>query len=47
VTALLTLLTPLCARWSVYLLVAVRVIEGLFEVHCNLFDIDCNVLSIP
>ncbi|XP_052806068.1 vesicular glutamate transporter 1-like [Mya arenaria] len=30
-TALFTLITPLCARWSVYLLVAVRVLEGLFE----------------
>lgn len=31
-TAILTLLTPLCARWSEYLLIAVRVLEGLFEV---------------
>ncbi|XP_045207494.2 sialin-like [Mercenaria mercenaria] len=30
-TAILTLLTPLCARWSIYLLVAIRVFEGLFE----------------
>lgn len=30
-TAILTLLTPLCVRWSVYLLVAIRVLEGLFE----------------
>ncbi|KAL5019688.1 hypothetical protein ScPMuIL_002580, partial [Solemya velum] len=31
VTALFTLLTPVCARWSVYILIAVRIIEGLFE----------------
>ncbi|KAL4228698.1 hypothetical protein ACF0H5_011741 [Mactra antiquata] len=31
VTAVFTLLTPLCAHVSVYLLVAVRVLEGLFE----------------
>ncbi|XP_052254003.1 sialin-like isoform X2 [Dreissena polymorpha] len=30
-TALFTLVTPLCANWSDYLLVAVRVLEGLFE----------------
>ncbi|KAJ8316412.1 hypothetical protein KUTeg_006426 [Tegillarca granosa] len=31
VTAVLTLITPLCARWNVYLLVALRILEGLFE----------------
>ncbi len=31
-TALLTLLTPLAARTSVYLLIALRVLEGFFEV---------------
>ncbi|XP_048241386.1 sialin-like, partial [Haliotis rufescens] len=31
VTAVLTILTPVFATWSVYLLIAVRVIEGLFE----------------
>ncbi|XP_067676139.1 sialin-like [Haliotis asinina] len=31
VTALLTILTPVFATWSVYLLIAARVIEGLFE----------------
>lgn len=31
VTAVLTLLTPVCARWNLYLLIAIRVIEGLFE----------------
>lgn len=30
-TAVFTLLTPLCARWNVYLLIIVRVLEGLFE----------------
>jgi len=33
VTALFTLLTPPLANVSVYLLVAVRIIEGLFEVR--------------
>ena len=31
VTALLTLFTPLAAKWSIYALVAVRIIEGVFE----------------
>ena len=31
-TAVFTMLTPLCARTNVYLLVAVRILEGLFEV---------------
>ncbi|XP_064594982.1 vesicular glutamate transporter 2-like [Liolophura sinensis] len=31
VTALFTLLTPLCASWNIYVLLVVRVIEGLFE----------------
>ncbi|KAL3886715.1 hypothetical protein ACJMK2_026693 [Sinanodonta woodiana] len=30
-TGVFTLLTPLCARWSVYLLIAIRVFEGFFE----------------
>ncbi|BES93076.1 MFS transporter, ACS family, solute carrier family 17 (sodium-dependent inorganic phosphate cotransporter), other [Nesidiocoris tenuis] len=30
-TAVLTMLTPFVARWSVYLLVALRILEGLFE----------------
>jgi len=33
VTALFTLLTPPLANASVYLLVAIRIIEGLFEVR--------------
>ena len=33
VTAIFTLLTPPLANVSVYLLVAVRIIEGLFEVR--------------
>jgi len=33
VTAIFTLLTPPLVNTSVYLLVAVRVIEGLFEVR--------------
>lgn len=32
VTALLTLFTPAAANMSVYALIAVRVVEGLFEV---------------
>ena len=35
-TAIFTLLTPLCARWNVYLLITVRVLEGLFEVNSTL-----------
>lgn len=31
VTALLTLLTPLAANYSLYMLLAVRIIEGIFE----------------
>jgi MFS transporter, ACS family, solute carrier family 17 (sodium-dependent inorganic phosphate cotransporter), other len=31
-TAVLNLLTPIAAIWSIYALIAVRVIEGLFEV---------------
>lgn len=30
-TAILTLLTPVCARLSVYLLIAIRILEGFFE----------------
>ncbi|CAO1314915.1 unnamed protein product [Diamesa tonsa] len=40
VTALLTLITPLAAKYSIYALVAVRVIEGLFEgiTYSSLFE---------
>lgn len=31
-TAILTLLTPLCANINVYLLIFIRILEGLFEV---------------
>ena len=31
-TALFTLLTPLAARGNMYMLIAIRVLEGLFEV---------------
>lgn len=30
-TAILTLLTPLAAKTNVYVLIAVRIIEGVFE----------------
>ena len=33
-TGLFTLLTPLAARISMHLLIAVRVLEGFFEVSC-------------
>jgi hypothetical protein len=33
VTALLTLFTPAAANLSIYALIAVRVVEGLFEVN--------------
>jgi ACS family sodium-dependent inorganic phosphate cotransporter len=48
-TAVFTLLTPPLANSSVYLLVAVRVIEGLFEVrhtsHICLI-LDCYILRV-
>lgn len=31
-TAILTLLTPLAARWNLYVFIALRVIEGIGEV---------------
>jgi ACS family sodium-dependent inorganic phosphate cotransporter len=31
-TAILTILTPLAASWSIYAMIAVRVVIGLFEV---------------
>lgn len=31
-TAILTLVTPVAANWSIWALIAVRVIEGFFEV---------------
>lgn len=31
VTSLLTLLTPVAAQYSIYMLLAVRIIEGIFE----------------
>lgn len=31
-TAILTLLTPVFTTWSIYLLIAARVLEGIFEV---------------
>ena len=34
-TSVLTLLTPLAAEFSVWMVVAVRVLEGLFEVGCG------------
>jgi MFS transporter, ACS family, solute carrier family 17 (sodium-dependent inorganic phosphate cotransporter), other len=37
VTAVLTLFTPLAANWSLYALIAVRIVEGLFEVKFEWF----------
>jgi len=38
-TAFLTILTPMAARYSVYLVIVLRVIEGVFEVwHINIYD---------
>ena len=31
VTAVLTLLTPVAARWSVYMLIGLRVLQGIGE----------------
>ena len=39
VTSVLTLLTPLLTKTSVYLLIAVRIVEGIFEVS-NFLIID-------
>ena len=36
-TAVLTLLTPLLAKGGVYVILTVRVLEGLFEVWYNIF----------
>lgn len=41
VTSVLTLLTPLAAKAGVGALIAVRLIEGIFEVKKNNFDY-CN-----
>jgi MFS family permease len=40
-TAILTILTPLAASWSIYAMIAVRVIIGLFEgvTYSSLFEI--------
>lgn len=35
VTALLTLVTPWCARINVYFLLVLRIVEGIFEVSLN------------
>ena len=43
VTAIFTLLTPLCARWNVYLLITVRVLEGLCEVNFGLKTLSYNI----
>ena len=37
-TSVLTLLTPLAAEFSVWMLVAVRVLEGMFEVGCSMWS---------
>lgn len=53
VTAVLTLLTPLAANFSLFALIAVRVIMGLFEVSIELWKflkiilIPCRVSHIP
>jgi len=46
-TSLITLFTPLAADVSVWLLVAVRVLEGLFEVSHAETILLRNDLSIP
>lgn len=53
VTAVLTLLTPLAANFSLFALIAVRVIMGLFEVSIESWNflkiilIPCRVSHIP
>lgn len=32
-TAILTILTPVAARYSVYLVIGLRIVEGIFEVR--------------
>ena len=47
-TALLTLVTPVAARSHFYLLIAVRVLEGFFEVYlsnCKLFLSALNIAT--
>ena len=34
-TAILTLFTPMAAKHSLEMLLAVRIVEGIFEVSCN------------
>ena len=44
-TSVLTLVTPISADFSVWMLVAVRVLEGLFEVsllHGHVTMLECN-----
>lgn len=49
-TSVLTLITPLAARWSVEALIAVRVLEGIGEVgsyHLSCYELKalCSALS--
>jgi ACS family sodium-dependent inorganic phosphate cotransporter len=43
-TAILTLLTPLAAKQNFYVLLAVRIIEGVFEGVCLLTSDECDNL---
>lgn len=46
VTALFTLITPPVVNCSVYLLLAIRIIEGLFEVTHKLVSVNKFVLGL-
>lgn len=37
-TAVLTIFTPVAARYSVYLVIVLRIVEGVFEVHKKRFQ---------
>lgn len=46
VTALFTLITPWVATVNVYLLLVVRIIEGIFEVSSNISSLPVNNLCL-
>lgn len=46
-TAILTLLTPLAARWNLYVFIALRVIEGIGEVMDTLYKTGGRTCLLP
>ena len=43
-TSALTLLTPLAARFSVYALIVLRILEGLGEVSVSSAELSCSIM---